>query len=150
MQDLRVTLIQADLFWEERQKNLEHFKYLLDQVDGQTDLILLPEMFNTGFSINPSACSETMEGPSMQFLRASAIEKRAVIMATLLISGEGGFYNRLVCHFPDGHCESYDKRHLFRLSEEHKIFKEGKRKLIVEVNGWKVSPFVCYDLRFPV
>ena len=150
MQDLKVTLIQANLFWEERQKNLDHFSHLLDMVGDQSDLILLPEMFNTGFSINPSACSETMEGPSIEFLRSKAREKNTVIMATLLISEVEGYYNRLVCMFPDGHCETYDKRHLFRLSEEYKIFERGTEKVIIEIKGWKISPLVCYDLRFPV
>ena len=150
MQDLKVTLIQTNLFWEETQKNLDHFNHLLGHIVEQTDLILLPEMFNTGFSINPSICSETMDGPSVQFLKTKAVEKNAVIMATLLIKDCDGYYNRLVSMFPDGHHEIYDKRHLFRLSEEYKIFKGGKNTAIVEVNGWKISPIICYDLRFPV
>ena len=150
MQDLTVTLIQPNLFWEEVQKNLDHFNYLLDQIREHTDLILLTEMFNTGFSINPATCSETMDGPSVQFLRIRAMEKNAVIMATLLIKDGDGYFNRLVCMFPDGHYETYDKRHLFSLSEEYKIFKGGNNRTIVELNGWKISPIICYDLRFPV
>jgi omega-amidase len=150
MQDLRITLIQANLYWEEKQKNLEHFDYLLGIIDEPTDLVLLPETFNTGFSINPSSCAESMDGLSMQFLRDKAREKEAVIMATLLICDGGHCYNRLICMYPDGHVETYDKRHLFRLSEEFKIFTNGHQKLIIEVKGWKISPFICYDLRFPV
>jgi omega-amidase len=150
MQDLRVTLIQANLFWEEIEKNLGHFSYLLDRVGEESDLILLPEMFNTGFSINPSACSETMDGPSVQFLRDKAKEKKTALMATLLIREDEGYYNRLVCMFPDGRCETYDKRHLFRLSEEYRIFRGGRKRSIFEVKGWKIMPAVCYDLRFPV
>ncbi|MFZ4522484.1 MAG: nitrilase-related carbon-nitrogen hydrolase [Bacteroidales bacterium] len=150
MQDLRVTLIQTNLFWEEIQQNLDHFDNLLHRITEPVDLILFPETFNTGFSINPAVCTESIDGKSMQFLRLKAKEKNAVIMATLLIMEEGECYNRLVCIYPDGHFETYDKRHLFRLSEEYKIFRRGKEQLIVEVKGWKISPFICYDLRFPV
>ncbi len=150
MHDLRVTLIQPDLFWEERQKNLDQFDRLIDSIVGETDLVILPETFNTGFSINPSLCAESMDGPSMQFLRRKSRDKDIVIMATLLICEGADCFNRLICMHPDGHYETYDKRHLFRLSEEYKIFRGGKQKLIVEVKGWKISPVICYDLRFPV
>ena len=150
MQDLRVTILQTNLFWEDAKKNLDHFDHLLGLISEPTDLVLLPETFNTGFSINPATCAESMEGPSMQFLRKKSAEKNVVIMATLMICGENGCYNRLVCIHPDGHFETYDKRHLFRLSEEYKIFKGGNQQLILEVKGWKISPFICYDLRFPV
>lgn len=150
MQDLKVTIVQTNLFWEEIQKNLSHFDKLLGRICEPTDLILLPETFNTGFSINPAACAEPMNGPSMQFLRNKSSEKKAVIMATLFISEGNECYNRLICMYPDGHFETYDKRHLFRLSEEYKIFKGGHQKLIVEVQDWKISPVICYDLRFPV
>jgi predicted amidohydrolase len=150
MQDLKVTLIQTNLFWEDVQKNLGHFDQLLGQISEPTDLILLPETFNTGFSINPATCAGSIHGPSMQFLKVKAAEKDAVIMATLLICEENGCYNRLVCVYPDGHVETYNKRHLFRLSEEYKIFRGGNQKMIMEVKGWKILPIICYDLRFPV
>ena len=150
MQDLTVTLIQTNLFWEDTLKNLDHFEQLLGRISEPTDLILLPETFNTGFSINPDICAEPVNGASMQFLRRQSSEKNAVIMATLLISEANRCYNRLVCMFPDGHFEIYDKRHLFRLSEEYKVLTGGHQKLIVEVKGWKISPVICYDLRFPV
>ncbi len=150
MQDLNVTLIQTDLFWEEAKKNLDHFDQLLGRISTPTDLILLPETFNTGFSSNPAACAETIDGPSMEFLRRQARKKNAVIMATLLICEGDGCYNRLVCMRPDGNFETYDKRHLFRLSEENRLFTAGNQPLVVEVNGWKISTIICYDLRFPV
>ncbi|MEI7498974.1 MAG: amidohydrolase [Bacteroidota bacterium] len=150
MQDLSITLIQTNLFWEDRRKNLEHFDWLLGHIEEYTDLVLLPETFNTGFSINPSACAESMDGPSMQFLRKKAKERNVVIMSTLLICEGDGCFNRMVCMYPNGHFETYDKRHLFRLSEEYKIFKGGNKKVIIEVKGWKISPIICYDLRFPV
>lgn len=150
MQDLKVTFIQTNIFWEETQKNLEHFDQLLASISEPTDLILLPETFNTGFSINPATCAESINGPTMQFLRLKALEKEAVLMGTMLICEGTGCYNRLVCMHPDGNFEIYDKRHLFRLSEEFRIFKGGHQKLIIDVKGWKISPFICYDLRFPV
>ena len=150
MQDLNVTLVQANLFWEDIPKNLDHFDYLLGRIGEQTDLILLPEMFNTGFSINPPACAETMDGPSIRFIRNKAQEKNTVIMATLLIREGDKFLNRLVCAHPDGQLETYDKRHLFRLSDEHKTFNRGEKRVVFEVKGWKILPIICYDLRFPV
>jgi omega-amidase len=150
MLDLNVTFIQTDIYWENTKKNLEHVGRLLEGITVPTDLILLPETFNTGFSINPATCAEPMDGPSVQFLRTQAIKNNATIMATLLISEQNGCYNRLVCMHPDGHFETYDKRHLFRLSEEYRIFKGGHKNLIFEVKGWKVSAIICYDLRFPV
>ena len=150
MQDLTLTIVQTNLYWEEREKNLDHFGQLIEGIVEPTDLILLPETFNTGFSINPSTCAEPMEGPSMQFLRKMAFEKNAVIMATLLIREGDGCFNRLVCMHPDGKFKTYDKRHLFRLSEEYKIFTAGHHQVLIEVKGWKISPVICYDLRFPV
>jgi predicted amidohydrolase len=150
MDDLKVTLIQSNLVWEDAQENFKHFEKKLNTLDESTDLILIPETFNTGFSINPAACAEPVDGPSMMFLRKQAGKTGAAIMATLLISEDGGCYNRLVCMHPDGHYDSYDKRHLFRLSEEPRIFRAGNQKLIIEVKGWKITPVICYDLRFPV
>jgi predicted amidohydrolase len=150
MPDLKVTLIQTNLFWEDPQKNLAHVGELLNRISGPTDLVLLPETFNTGFSINPASCAESIDGPSMQFLRIKAGEKNAAIMATLMIAEENRYYNRLVCMHPDGNFQTYDKRHLFRLSEEYRIFEGGRQKRIIEVKGWKILPVICYDLRFPV
>jgi omega-amidase len=149
MQDLRITLIQTDLFWEDRERNLARFKTILEQT-GPTDLILLPETFNTGYSINPAKCAESPDGPSMRFLRDQAAEKGAAIMASLLILDRGNCFNRLVCMHPDGKQETYDKRHLFRLSEEYRIFSAGQRQLIVNIKGWKIATIICYDLRFPL
>ncbi|MCK9218812.1 MAG: amidohydrolase [Bacteroidales bacterium] len=150
MKDLKISLIQTTLFWEESRKNLDHFAELLNKIIEPSDLILLPEMFNTGFSINPAVCAEKMDGTGLQFLKDQARKKNAFIMATLLIKEGDDHFNRLVCMAPDGTFQTYDKRHLFRLSEEYKIFKEGMKQLVVNVNGWKIHPVICYDLRFPV
>jgi len=150
MDPLSVTLIQTFLHWEDPVNNLEHFRRLLDRIDGRPDLILLPEMFNTGFSINPRRFAETMEGPSLGFIREQAALRNSAIMATLLIRDQGFFYNRLICVFPDGRIQTYDKRHLFRLSEEYRIIHAGNKKSLIEIKGWKLMPMICYDLRFPV
>ncbi|MFH1161299.1 MAG: nitrilase-related carbon-nitrogen hydrolase [bacterium] len=150
MEDLHVTLIQTKLFWEEKEKNLEHFRNLISGIREQTDLILLPETFNTGFSINPKRCAEETEGPSMNFLKQIAKERDTAVCATLLIWESDKCVNRLVFYYPDGHYAMYDKRHLFRLSEEYRIFRGGTAKTLIKLKGWKLSPMICYDLRFPV
>jgi omega-amidase len=150
MQDLTVTLIQTNLFWEDPGKNIEHFTGLLDRITEPADLILLPEMFNTGFTINTASCGESMEGPSILFLKEKSREKNTPIMATLIVKEENKFFNRMVCAFPDGHLETYDKRHLFRLVEEYKILKGGNKRTVISIKGWNIMPIICYDLRFPV
>jgi len=149
MEDLKVTWVQTDLKWEDPGANLDHFRELLKEVHD-TDLILLPEMFNTGFSINPACCAETSDGPSSAFLKETAMKKECAVAGTLLVSENDNYFNRLYFYFPDGTCEIYDKRHLFRLSEEYRIISGGKKKTIIRYKGWKILPLVCYDLRFPV
>ncbi|MBE0646667.1 MAG: amidohydrolase [Bacteroidales bacterium] len=150
MENLNITFIQSALFWEERQKNLDHFRKVIDGIREQTDLIMLPEMFNTGFSINPDFCAETMEGASMQFLRETASAKNAALTATILIKDQDKYVNRLVFIYPDGTFLTYDKRHLFRLSDEARMFNQGNERVVIPLKGWKLMPMICYDLRFPV
>lgn len=151
MQDLRLAYIQTGLSWEEKAENLKRFDEHFGNIPGEVDLIVLPEMYNTGFSINPERFAEGMDGPGVDYLRRKAKEFNAVIMASLLIKAEtGGFVNRLIAAHPGGKCEIYDKRHLFRLSEEYRIISGGYERLVVKVKGWKIRPLVCYDLRFPV
>lgn len=150
MENLTITLIQTSLFWEERQKNLDHFRSLIDGILEPTDLILLPEVYNHGFSINTERCAEPMKGPSMQFLREMAETKNAAVAATLLILEGEVYVNRLVFYYPDGTFLTYDKRHLFRLSPEIQRIKKGEQRMIIPLKGWKLMPMICYDLRFPV
>lgn len=150
MQDLTISLIQSDIFWEDPAQNYLHFGRLIDRVPENTQVVILPEMFNTGFTINTPGVSETMAGPSTTFIRERAAARNQVIVTTLLISEGGSFYNRLLCAFPDGRLVTYDKRHLFRLVEEYKILQGGKERVIIDIYGWKVAPIICYDLRFPV
>jgi omega-amidase len=149
MENLRVTWVQTELAWEDPAANLQHFRDLLAPVKD-TDLILLPEMFNTAFSINPARCSEPPDGPSSAFLQEIAVKKGCAVAGTLITKVGRHHFNRLHFYFPDGTLETYDKRHLFRLSEEFRIFRGGDHRKIIRYKGWKILPLVCYDLRFPV
>ncbi len=148
--DLNVVLLQSDIFWEDTGKNLAHFSGLINEIRGPVDLVVLPEMFSTGFTTNTVKCAETMDGPSMHFLREYAGKLNCTFIGSLLIKEGSGFYNRLICMDLDGCFQAYDKRHLFRLSEEYKIMQSGNRKIIVQKDDWHFLPLVCYDLRFPV
>jgi len=150
MQDLKVSIIQSDLVWKDVQSNLAGFEFDIDQIQEKVDLIVLPEMFNTGFVIDPEDVAEEMEGLSMQWLRKQSAKMQAVICTSLIIKENGKFYNRLVWMKPNGSFQQYDKRHLFSLGGEHQKFTGGTESLIVELKGWKIKPLVCYDLRFPV
>ncbi|MEI6575468.1 MAG: amidohydrolase [Bacteroidota bacterium] len=150
MQDLRITLFQSELLWEDVAGNLARFDEKLRDYKGMQDLILLPEMFNTGFSVEPEQIAESPGGPSVQWLSQKAKELDCVICGSLVIREGVNFYNRLVWMRPDGNMDTYDKRHLFRMADEHLLFRAGSHKRIVELNGWRICPLVCYDLRFPV
>ncbi len=149
MKDLTVTIIQADLIWENREKNLTHFDELLEPVMG-TDLIVLPEMFTTGFSMNTKVLAETMTGNTMQWLYQTASKKNAIICGSVIIADSGNYYNRLIWMHPDGDYTYYDKRHLFTLGDEQNYYTAGTSKIFPECNDWKILPLICYDLRFPV
>jgi predicted amidohydrolase len=150
MHELKVAFFQTNLVWEDKYSNLKHFDEQFSIIREPVDLIILPEMFNTGFSINPEKWAEEMNGECVSYLVDKAESLKAVIMASLLVRTGKGFVNRLIAAHPEGLMETYDKRHLFRLSEEYKIFSGGDRRLIVNVKGWNILPLICYDLRFPV
>lgn len=150
MQDLKVAFIQTGLIWEDKAANLERLDEHFSKLNEAVDLIILPEMFNTGFSINPISFAEEMSGQGVACLMKKAGDLNAVLIGSLLIRTAEGFFNRLVVAHPGGKLETYDKRHLFRLSEEYRIINGGNQRLVVMVKGWKISPLVCYDLRFPV
>ncbi|MEI8004839.1 MAG: amidohydrolase [Bacteroidota bacterium] len=150
MQDLRIAYIQTDISWEDKARNLERFDEHLAKVKEDVDLVILPEMFNTGFSINPERFAEHMNGEGVNYLLNKAKHLKSVIIGSLLIRTRDGFVNRLVVAHPGGKLETYDKRHLFRLSEEYKIIRGGDKRLVIKVKDWKIRPLVCYDLRFPV
>jgi predicted amidohydrolase len=151
MKDLRVTLVQTPLAWEDRAANLARFDALLAGLrKGGTDLIILPEMFSTGFSMQAAFLAETMRGEAVAWMKGLARRKNAVVCGSLIIRDKGKFYNRLVWMPPSGKYATYDKRHLFGMAKEERTYTAGRRRLVVSLKGWRVCPLVCYDLRFPV
>ena len=146
---LNITLIQSNLFWEDVDANLSHFDNLLSDVK-ETDIILLPEMFNTAFCLESNHLSETMEGKTISWMKAIAKQKNCAITGTLMVKENGKVYNRLVWVLKNGEIYTYDKHHLFSLLKEERHIAKGAGRLIVEVDGWKICPLICYDLRFPV
>ena len=150
MDNLNLTYIQADLLWQDKQSNLEHFSELLKEVPSETDLVLLPETFNTAFPVDPKAFAETTDGPTMQWMRQKAHELNAVICGTLLLEVDGHYHNSLVWMRPDGSYELYHKRHTFTLGGENPPIECGSEQLIVELNSWRIKPMICYDIRFPI
>lgn len=148
--DLELALVQTTLAWQDADANRRHFADLLEQARG-ADLIVLPEMFTTGFSMNAAALAEPEEGPSHAWLREQAARLEAVITGSLIVeAADGSYRNRLLWARPDGEVLHYDKRHLFRMAGEHKHYAAGERQALFELNGWHVRPLICYDLRFPV
>ncbi|MCB0629746.1 MAG: amidohydrolase [Saprospiraceae bacterium] len=149
-ENLIVSLLQADLVWENKTVNLEQFDTKIASIGGSSDLIVLPEMFTTGFSMNAREMAEPMDGPTLEHLRRWAAGSEAVVTGSFIAVEAGKYYNRLVWMRPDGTYVTYDKKHLFTYADEHLTYTAGTRKLIVEIKGWKVCPLICYDLRFPV
>ena len=150
MEDLKVTIIQSNLHWENKERNLEMFSQKIDAVAEKTDLIVLPEMFTTGFSMKPKSFAEPMDGLIIAWFKEQAKKKGCVVTGSFICEEKGKYYNRLVWAKPDGDCITYDKRHLFRMANEDAHYTSGQEKIIVELKGWKICPLVCYDLRFPV
>lgn len=147
--NLKVTLVQAAPAWEAAAENLELFTRHLQDVSG-AHLIVLPEMFNTGFSMNPERVAEPMNGRTVTWLRQTAREKNADVVGSVAIEENGKYFNRLLWAKPDGTLLKYDKRHLFTFAGEHEHYTPGREPLVVSVRGWNVATFICYDLRFPV
>jgi predicted amidohydrolase len=150
MQSLIVTYIQTELVWENVQANLEMLDNKIKAIENPTDLIVLPEMFSTGFSMNPAGLAETMLGSAVTWMKEKAAEKAAVITGSLMIEEGGHYFNRLIWAQPNGRMRTYDKKHLFRMTGEEKVYQAGTHQLTVELKGWRIRPFICYDLRFPV
>lgn len=136
--------------WENPEENRINFTNKIITITEAIDLIVLPEMFNSGFTMNPDGVYEHMEGDTIAWMQKLAQQKNAAITGSLIIKVGSNFYNRLVFVHPNGRIESYDKRHTFTLAGEDKIYSAGTKKLIVDYKGWKICPLICYDLRFPV
>ena len=146
---MEIILIQAPLIWENPQSNRDYFETKLRQITSVVNLIVLPEMFTSGFTMNPERVAESMDGVTILWLQALAKANNCAITGSLVITEDGNFYNRLVFVFPSGTVEYYDKRHLFTLAGEDNEYISGNQKLVVNYLGWKICPLICYDLRFP-
>lgn len=157
--NLKITIIQSELYWENVDKNLSMFSEKIASINEATDVIVLPEMFTTGFTMNSTQFAETMEGETIAWMKQQAKNKNAAIVGSLIIAEKvispsgrprGAFFNRLIWAQPDGKIYTYNKRHLFRMAGENQYYSAGNERLIVEYKGWKICPLICYDLRFPV
>lgn len=148
--EIRISTVQSSLIWEDVEANLAMFSMKVATLVGQTDLIVLPEMFTTGFSMDAPRLAEPMNGRTMEWLAAQAGLTGAVVTGSFIAEENGQFFNRLVWMRPDGSYDHYDKRHLFSPASEHETYTAGQKKLVTEWMGWKICPLICYDLRFPV
>lgn len=150
MGDLNISLIQSDLYWENIEANLAMFEEKIWQISDATDLIILPEMFTTGFSMNAKKLAEPVNSKTFRWMKQQAAQTGAVVTGSYIVREGECFYNRLYAVYPDGTSLHYDKKHLFAIAGEGKAYSAGSKRLIIEVKGWKVLPLICYDLRFPV
>lgn len=149
MANLRVSLVQTDLVWEDPAANCAALEEKLSDLAGQSDVIVLPEMFATGFSMSQNG-AEIGKGPALQWMQLQANRLGALIVGSLKVKQQNSFYNRLYAVHPDGTFSTYDKRHLFRMGAEHEFYQSGDEHVIVSYKGWNLALFICYDLRFPV
>ena len=149
MKNLKMALLQVAMHWEDKEANLEKYEALLNQAD-EADVYMLPEMFNTGFSMNPADFAESWMGPTRDWLLRRAKERNGAITGSFIVKEDGRYYNRLFWVQPDGVIYHYDKKHLFSLAGEEKVYAPGRERIIVNFRGWRICPLVCYDLRFPV
>ena len=148
--DLTVSFVQASLQWHDPAANRAEMHRHIDELSVATDLIVLPEMFTTGFSMEAAALAETMDGPTVAWLRERAATRDAVITGSIIIKEHNSYHNRLLWVRPDGSLSYYDKRHLFAMANEQHTYTAGTERVIEEWRGWRICPLVCYDLRFPV
>jgi omega-amidase len=150
MQDLKITLIQSDVHWEDIEANLAMFEEKIWQIGATTDVIVLPEMFTTGFSMAAPRLAEHMNMRTTKWMRQMADQTGALVLGSYIVTVHERYYNRLVWMEPGGNMKTYDKRHLFRMANEHKTYAQGESMLIGTWKGWRICPLICYDLRFPV
>jgi len=149
-QQLRIALIQADLVWENPTQNCKNLTLKIENILEDVDIIILPEMFSTGFTMNAELVAETMQGNTVAWMKEIALKTNAAIVGSLIITEGNKYYNRLLFVQPTGEIITYNKRHTFTLVGEEKTFTSGNEKVIINYNGWKLCPLICYDLRFPV
>ncbi|WP_316635795.1 amidohydrolase [uncultured Flavobacterium sp.] len=147
---MKIALIQSDLYWEDALKNKKSFETIINKIDSGINLIVLPEMFSTGFTMNASEMAESINGETVLWMQSMAKQKNCAITGSLIITENGNYYNRMLFVFPSGEMQYYDKRHLFSLAGENQFYTSGAQKVIVDYLGWKICLQICYDLRFPV
>lgn len=150
MSTLTITTIQTALYWEDKAANLRMLEEKINQIGQKTEIVVLPEMFSTGFSMKPELLAETMEGETIAWMKRISQQKRIVLTGSVIIEADGQYHNRLVWMLPNGQYGFYDKRHLFAYAGEHEHYTPGHKRLIASVKGWKINLLICYDLRFPV
>jgi len=150
MQDLKIAMIQSQLHWEDIDPNLTMFGDKIKAIKEPVDIIVLPEMFSTGFSMKPEGIAEQFPGKALMWMTDMAREMDCVITGSIMTEEEGHYYNRLIWMQPTGSFSIYNKRHLFSMAGEEKVYTPGSTKLVETIKGWKICPMVCYDLRFPV
>ena len=150
MSSLTCTLIQTKLFWQDAKANREMLEEKICSITEKTEIVILPEMFSTGFSMQPEKFAETMDGETVEWMKKIASTKKIILTGSLMIKENNDFFNRLIWMLPNGDCGCYDKRHLFAYGDEHNHYSPGKKRCIASVKGWKINLQVCYDLRFPV
>jgi predicted amidohydrolase len=146
---MKVTLLQTDLKWEDKQYNRNNIQFQIEDI-GETDLIVLPEMFTTGFTMKPQNLSETMDGETIGWMSLMSLKTNAAICGSIIIEENGKYYNRFIWVQPDGTIKHYDKRHLFSYAGEDKNYTPGNERIIIDYKGFRICPQICYDLRFPV
>lgn len=147
---LHITIVQNNLKWEDKKANLESFEEKITSHGEKMEVVLLPEMFSTGFSMQPSIHAETMDGETVQWMKRVSASKKIILAGSLMIKDNNDYFNRLVWMLPNGEFGYYDKRHLFAYAGEDEHYSSGSKRLIASVKGWKLNLQVCYDLRFPV
>jgi predicted amidohydrolase len=150
MSTLTVTTIQTHLHWEDKTSNLEMFEGKINSIKEKTELVILPEMFSTGFAINPEKLAEKMDGATVEWMKRLASKKNIILTGSIIIEEGGKYFNRLIWMLPNGQHGYYDKRHRFAFAGENEKYIAGSKRLIASVKGWKINLLVCYDLRFPV
>jgi omega-amidase len=150
MPTLTITTIQSNLIWEEKSANLRLLEQKIKGIEEKTEIVVLPEMFSTGFSMRPEVLAETMDGETISWMKRVSRENGIILTGSVMIEEAGHYYNRLIWMLPNGQYGYYDKRHLFAYGEEDKHYSPGNKRLIASVKGWKINLLVCYDLRFPV
>jgi omega-amidase len=147
---MRITLLQPDIFWEDKSANLDSLGMLISKISGTTDLIVLPEMFNTGFSMNTSLLAEEGDSETFRWMKNITINYHLAVCGSYIVKERKAFYNRFFCLTPEDEVWTYDKRHLFSMGGEDRTFTQGNKRKIFTYKGFRINPVICYDLRFPV